>query len=48
MGEPTEAARGLTWYVGMDADLNLRMARGVDAIEAEFAEYGTDKDKECL
>ena len=48
-GKPENAALGLSIFMRVDDDaIWAGMARGVVAIEEEFANHGTDADRECL
>ena len=48
-GRPQEAARGINFYLkAPDADVYEKMVHGVVSIRREFADYGTEEDKECL
>ena len=48
-GRPQDAARGINFYLkASDADLHEKMIHGVASIRREFADHGTEEDKECL
>jgi len=48
-GKPAEAALGVAFFMKVDPqDLNAKLSRGLDALRAEFEEFGTEEDKECL
>lgn len=48
-GQPQHAALGVNFYLQIsDDDLRERMIHSMLSIRREFADHGTDEDKECL